>query len=308
MLNHLDDLLRQLFINQASGVNLDRVGFQPPDQEWRTYVTGLGEGNALNVYLVELRENRQLRSNERVRRFEDGWVREEPLPTRMDCYYLISAWSSAKDSQQVQATRDEHSLLYDATAALLDAAPLNGARVYGLPMSDSPWPPEFRRFWESDLPTAILPIETFPKYAEFWGTMGQIHPWKPAIYLVVTVPVVSREIVVAGPPVTTLSAEYRQAGQPETTVAWLQIGGYVLDATVDPAVPVAKAWIRLEKPGGEPLQTTETDALGRFTFHKLRPGDYQLNWRAAGHPIPLAPHAITVPSPTGEYDLRFEQP
>ena len=68
---------------------------------------------------------------------------------------------------------------------------------------------------EAELPTSILPVEGFPKLPEFWGTMGVNHRWKPAVYLVVTLPVVL-PTEVAGPMVTTRISEYRQTGRPET--------------------------------------------------------------------------------------------
>lgn len=54
---------------------------------------------------------------------------------------------------------------------------------------------------------------------------------------------------------------------------------------------------------GDRLQLTKTNEAGRFTFADLRPGSYQLRAQALG----LAPvlRNIDVPSPTGEYDLRF---
>jgi hypothetical protein len=137
--------------------------------------------------------------------------------------------------------------------------------------------------------------------------MGANHRWKPAVYLVVTIPVILRTEL-AGPMVTTRITEYRHTGKPETAEVWIQIGGHVLDATNplkdgSPAL-VTGAWVRLEDPAGTSLQTTETNDMGRFTFGRLRPGAYQLRWRATGHPEP-APCLIEVPSPSGEYDLTF---
>src|SRR5881275_1889471 len=96
----LDNLLRHLFLEQVAGVTGEaQVRFQPPDQHWRTYVSNLTLGvqpaNALNVYLVDLRENIKLRSNERVRSIENGIASDEPAPRRVDCHYLITAWSPA---------------------------------------------------------------------------------------------------------------------------------------------------------------------------------------------------------------------
>lgn len=310
MLHLLDELLRKILLDGVTGLQADppppppkppviedQVGFRAPDNEWADDVVDL-QLNALNVYLVDLRENRKLRSNERERRFDNGLAYDDPAPARLDCHYLITAWSPTKElTPQVEPVLDEHELLYQATAVLLKNAPLNPSRVYPLnsgPLND--WPARFR---EVDLPTAVAPVEGFPKLAEFWGTMGANQRWKPALYLVVTVPVeLLREI--AGPMVTTRITEYRHSGRPETAEVWIQIGGTVFDKD---GHTVAGAWVRLETISDEPLQTTETDAKGRFTFNNLRVGRYQLRTRtAAGEKVR---QNVDVPSDSGEYDLKF---
>ncbi len=72
MIHHLDNVLHHLFMTQMAELTDGvQVRFQPPDQDWRTYVADLtvdGQpANALNIYLAEPRENCKLRSNERVR-------------------------------------------------------------------------------------------------------------------------------------------------------------------------------------------------------------------------------------------------
>ena len=307
MIEHLDNILRDLFLAQITQISDEaQVRFQPPDDDWRTYVSSLTVGgdpaNALNVYLFELRENRALRSNARVNSVVNGQVQSDPAPARVDCHYLVTAWSPADVIPATEPTVDEHALLYQATAVLLQHAPLNPSRVYPPGTTALAAVPDLIR--NSDLPTRLLPGEGFARLAEFWGTMGANHRWKPAIHLVVTLPVVLLTEI-AGPMVTTRITEYRYSGHPQTAEVWIQIGGHVLDATVDPPAPVANAWVRLETPAGDPLQTATTSELGRFTFGRLRPGDYQLNWRAEGFPLPAGPRAITVPSPSGDYDLSL---
>jgi hypothetical protein len=67
--------------------------------------------------------------------------------------------------------------------------------------------------------------------------------------------------------------------------------------------PVTGAWVRLETLTGEGLRTTETDPEGRFTFSALRAGRYRVRTRATG--LGEISRDVDVPSPTGEYDLRF---
>jgi len=300
MIDYLDNLLRHLLMKQVAGLNNEaQVRFQPPNAEWRDYVKNLAV-TALNLYLIDLRENRKLRSNERTREITNGLAVDTRAPQRIDCHYLITAWSPSMITPAVEPTIDEHALLYEVAATLMQAQPLAPQAVY----DPDPLPAGFPSLIaEAELPINVMPVEGFPKYAEFWGTMGDVHPWKPAIYLMVTLPVgFPKEI--SGTMVTTRITEYRQSGKPETAETWIQIGGHVLDATIPQPVPVASAWVQLESLTGEPLQTTQTNELGRFTFNKLRPGQYRLRWRAGAFAEP-APRLIEVPSPSGEYDLKF---
>lgn len=78
MIDHLDNLLRHLFMTQLTHlrpvppapVTDDQVRFQSPHEHWRTFISNLtvdGQPvNALNAYLVNLRENHKLRSNAQV--------------------------------------------------------------------------------------------------------------------------------------------------------------------------------------------------------------------------------------------------
>jgi Pvc16 N-terminal domain/Carboxypeptidase regulatory-like domain len=293
MIHHLDNMLRHLFITQVDGLTDEtQVGFQPPDETWRNHVSNL-DGNALNVYMADLRENRKLRTNERVREMENGIVTETPAPRRIECHYLITAWSPAAETPSVEPTVDEHALLYDVVRVLTTNEPLVPRQVYE---PEDPLPVGFpEEIADEELPTALLPVEGFSKLAEFWGTMGVNHRWKPAVYLVVTLPVVF-EPDIAGALVTTRITEYRQSGRPQTSEVWIQIAGTVTNLAGD---PVSGAWVRLD-PVAQKV-TTQSD--GRFTFLRLRSGDYTLRVRATGFNEVNQP--IQVPSPGGGYDVQL---
>jgi hypothetical protein len=302
VLDHIDDMLRTLLITQVPTVTSPlQVRFQPPDDDWRTYVSTLGSV-ALNVYLVELRENRMLRSCGRTRHIDLGVVSEKPLPRYIDVNYLITAWDPATAQPGVEPTIAEHELLWNTASALILADPLTPSKIY----FPQPLPAGFpAAIGQAELPTTVLQPEGFGKHAEFWGTMpGQNHPWRPAVLLTLTLPVLQPEIT-SGPMVTTLVTEYRLATDATGKVEMLaEIGGTVFDATVVPPVALPGVWVGLEDSAGAPMANTLTDSQGRFIFDKLRPGSYQLRFVAANHP-PAPARSITVPSPTGEYNLQF---
>lgn len=308
MLDLLDNLIRKLLMDGVAGlrdvpqskppsaVTEDQVSFSAPDSAWRTQVKN-NQRNTLNLYLLDLRENRKLRSNERVRTIDSGVVTQEPAPTRLDCHYLITAWSPVQIiTPTIDAVLDEHALLYQTTAVLFRNAPLNASRIY--PAGSTPLA-AWGRFRDVDLPTTIAPAEGFQKISEFWTNMGSDAPWKPSVYLIVTLPI---ELVIeaAGPMVTTRVTEYRQSGHAETAEVWIQIGGRVLTAA---GVPVQGAWVQLETLAGVPVRTANTDEVGQFTFGDLRAGRYRLRARVVG--LGERSRELDVPSNSGEYDLRF---
>ena len=300
MIRHLNELLRHLFLSQIGELtNENHVRFDPPDDNWHAYINTI-EGPALNIYMVDLRENRRLRSNARTRDIQDGIVSETLAPRRIDCHYLISAWSTALPI--LEPTLEEQRLLYQVAAVLIRNEALSPSQIYPTGSAALAAMPEEIR--ESDLPVQILPVEGFPKLAEFWGTMGNGHRWKPVVYLIVTLPVLL-ERVYDSPMVTTRITEYRQTGSAATAEIWIQIGGTVFDSS---GQPVPGTWVALESETGERLGTTETNALGHFTFCDLRAGRYRLQARAAGVGETPPPWDITVPSPTGGYDLHLPSP
>lgn len=303
MLNLLDKLIRRTLRQEIPSLASDaHVRFQPPDATLRADVIALN-AMALDVYLIELRENRRLRSNERAVSVNGNLTSVQQWPTRLACNYLISAWSPVQ-STALEPTLDEHALLYEAAAALLHHNPLNPSSIY---TSADPeylaWPVEFNA---DDLPIDVLTPESFGKHSDFWTTMGTDSRWKPIVQLVVTLPIANLEEL-SGWMVTTKLATYRITDHPETDEQWIEIGGAVRDSghplpDGSPA-PVVGAWIRLETPAGTLVQGKATDGQGRFIFRRIRASSYVLRTGTVGLGVKTRP--IDVPSETGEYDLSY---
>ena len=77
---------------------------------------------------MDLRENRKLRTNERERTYVGSDVYETPPPRRVDCHYLISAWSPVLVTPGIDPTFDEHALLAEVARVLGQRDVLDPAR------------------------------------------------------------------------------------------------------------------------------------------------------------------------------------
>jgi uncharacterized protein DUF4255/carboxypeptidase family protein len=294
LIDYLDTMLRQLCLDQIDSTLL--VGFQAPDVAWRTSLPP--DKNALNIYLADLRENRVLRTLDRYRTYVNGQVSEAPAPRRVDCHYLVSAWSPVKVTPTLDPTLDEHALLHQFATVMANADPLVAGAIFGSAGLPAGFPALLANY---QVPVTLLPPDGFTKLGEFWNSMEEQQPWRPVIYMVLTVPL-SLNLMNTGPMVTTLTATLLQTVAPGSTETLIEIGGTVSDSQVPPQ-PVSGAFVQLRSAAGASLQTMQSDTSGRFFFTGLTPGPYQLRGSSVGFP-PTA-RAITVPSPSGEYDLQL---
>ncbi|GGK63382.1 Pvc16 family protein [Ornithinimicrobium pekingense] len=291
MIEHLDAVIRATVVAELPQLS-GKVGFQPPDDAWRQRV-GAGTGVWLNCALVDLRENRERRTT--GVRVERDPVRRVRPPFLLQCHYLLSAWNSAKDSDAVEASVQEHALLGRVIAALLDRSPLTPAEVL-LPGDLATLPVAWR---ETSFDTELLPPEGFPKIAEYWGTMGRTSPWRPVAWLAVTVPVSPAPTTVDGV-VTSIVGSFLGSTRPPhaPTETLLDVGGVVLDATgTHAASPLAvpEATVTLSDGAGHLLAHSTTGRDGRFVFAGVPPGTVRLTARAAGLPA-LSRSTLTVPA------------
>lgn len=306
MIDPVNEILRDLIQSRLPGLaGPSQVAFAPPNDDWSQSVMTGGE-ERVNLYLYEIRENLKLRSNERTRVPENGWYREIREAARIDCHYLVTAWSPATFTPPVEPTRDEHVLLYSVLDLLMRNRPLVPALVYRPGMTI----PSSRTL--NSVPAALrddlLPLdaalpEGLRDQGDFWGTMKVI--WRPSIELVVTVPILLEQDEIETPMVTTLIGDYLQGQNDMTTEELLSIGGQVLAG--NPAASVGGAWVQIRGMAPPEIQAVNTRTIaqqdGRFVFSNLRAGQYHLRAVAAG--VGDIGRDVELPSITGEYDLRF---
>lgn len=155
MLKDLDETVKELLTqkylaleNKTSQID---IVFNRPDKTWEGSVTKA----TINLFLYDIRENLQLRGNERhiTRNGTNGT--ETYAATRMDFTYLISVWSKASTVE----IEDEHEVLGKVLTTLL-SYPILPTEVLQGEIAQQSQPP---RAW-------IAQPEDTPKTWEFWGS------------------------------------------------------------------------------------------------------------------------------------------
>jgi hypothetical protein len=285
MIDYLDDLLRTLLSTRVPGLAVNQISFSAPDDDWRKTISG-SLGNMLDVYLIELFTNADLHSNEVFLQGSGISQQSVRAPTRLNCRYLISAWSPVSTTPLVEPAIEEGVLLHQVTTALIEALPFDAAAIYAPNPVPAGFPPDMLA---PALPAVVNPKDPFDKLGDFWYRMDTF--WKPVVDLTVTIPVLYAPRL-SGPPVTTLFSEYGTLDEPDLEELTM-IGGVVSSG----GQPVDRAWVRLV----ELDRTVTTHATGEFIFEGIRRGAYTLTGGAAGHAT--VSRAIEVPSLSGEYNL-----
>ncbi len=294
MINDLDETLKLLLVKKAGldPAEVD-ISFDIPTREWSTPVTR----PTVNLYLYDLRENRQLREtywDDEVG--EDGRINLKRRPLRIDLSYMITCWTSSAE--------DQHRLLW---------------RVIETFFRYSPIPEEVL---QGDLRQLIHPVRTevaqpdgvLKNVSDFWGALE--NQLRASVSLVVTLdldleqiltsPMVLARALKFGPPVVTTRPD--GPGKPasrETILHQLEAGWEVGTVRLGGEVrnkkgaPLASASVRLvsKQADGQPVQvgpTIQTDAEGRYIFSAVPTGDYTLVVELPGQPPVQVPLKVAV--------------
>ncbi len=301
MIHVVDATIRAALLASVPGLTDARIGFQPPDADWRGRMVNVAD-TSINVHLALIDEDAGLRSNAVRREPVSGVLSLRRAPERVRLHYILSAWSPASDSPQTPATENEHALLGAVLAGLFASSPLNAFRV--LPAAEALALPEAFR---QDLPTTVAHDDEALRLGEFWSTMGRPQAWKPVVSLVVTMPVVSAPTPVGGIVETVFADLFLGTGidaQPLPEERVLAVGGAVTAA----GSPAPCAVVRLRGAPGSPTDgladDTVADGLGQFSFSGLRAGEYRLQATHPSHPTP-PPVPVTLPLAGGHVDLNL---
>jgi hypothetical protein len=168
MLNELDESLKTLLVQDLPRV-IERIeadgfdiSFDVPNRDFRSRLTR----PTLSLYLYNIQENRDLRGRVWNVTRQNGSVTTKRPPVRLDCDYMVTAWSNEVE--------DEHRLLTGAARVLfrnpvLPADVLQGVLRDGI-----------------EITTEVAQPESFKDVVDIWSVLdNDLHP---SVRVTVTVP------------------------------------------------------------------------------------------------------------------------
>jgi hypothetical protein len=158
MIDDLDKTLETLLKRELPPTLVSQVmiSFAAPDAQFPPQSVTLP---AINIFLYDVRENRDLRTNEwLVDRQGNGAVARKRPPVRVDCAYLITAWASAGAPNPAQ---DEHRMMGEVMKVLLRHPIIPAGVLQGSLAGQQP-----------NLPTSALQANNLQSLGEFWQALG----------------------------------------------------------------------------------------------------------------------------------------
>ncbi|WP_194814233.1 Pvc16 family protein [Nocardia sp. XZ_19_385] len=252
MFHDLDATLAGLLSNAAAPAELRaaEISFRTPDKDFTPTPP------TVNLFLHAISENRELRSSVPIMdRVDDHFLPGAP-PMRVDCTYLITAWSNQSGEVKIAT---EHKLL-GATLLWLSTFRVipDTALVGSLKEPPQRYP----------VPTALAMTTPEESLAHLWSALGTTP--RPTLTLTITIGIQAPGPLEPIGRVEKIDIEGMSRTHPELT-------GRVFDAGLA-AVPGATVSV-LDR-----NLDTSTDAAGRFRFRELPFGDYTLRVQVPGRP------------------------
>ncbi|HEX8853781.1 MAG TPA: Pvc16 family protein [Pyrinomonadaceae bacterium] len=260
-----------------------QVAFERPSEQFNPSQT------TINLFLFDIRENMELRSNEPVIERKNGSAVIRRALKRIDCSYLVTAWAAGSTGPKL--VLEEHELLGQALQVFMSHPTIPQSFLQG-------------SLKEQDL---ALPLRVggtnkgeVKDPADFWSALG--NKLRPSLVVTVTVELQPFEAQVV--PLASTQKLRLGLSNPETASGvakktaedFFRIGGLVTNAQ---GKPVAGAIVSNAKTG---LSAT-TDDAGRYALGMMPGGTYSLKVKAAKQSESFK---IVIPAPAGKtYDLQL---
>jgi Pvc16 N-terminal domain len=169
MIRDLSETLRAILDDQRLAdsfpeLNAAQIVFDPPVESFNPAQT------TINLFLYDIRENTQLRSNEPTLTRDNGNASILRPPLRVACSYLITAWPVGG----TEPTLQEHHLLSQALLVLSRFPTIPGSYLQGKLVGQTP-----------ALPMMVAKSDGLKDPSEFWTALG--NKLRPSITATVTI-------------------------------------------------------------------------------------------------------------------------
>ena len=162
MIQDVDSTLQALLVQKVPiDTTAIDIKFEIPTKEWSATVTR----PTINLFLYDIRQNLQLRNNDRTVTGNTINGTLSTAPVRVDLYYMITAWTTD--------VSDEHQLLGKLLTTLL-TFPVLPPEVLQGSMASQPF----------DLRAWISQPDRMPNPWDFWGNVE--HRMKAGLHFVLT--------------------------------------------------------------------------------------------------------------------------
>ena len=158
MIDDLDRTLAALLKSELPTSIVDHVAvsFAAPDSQFPPAAVPLP---AINLFLYDVRENRDLRNTEwLVERRDEGTAFRRRAPVRVDCSYLVTAWPS---DAVPDPSQDEHHILGEVMKVLLRHPVIPETMLQGSLSGQDP-----------PLPAITIQPSELQSWGDFWQAIG----------------------------------------------------------------------------------------------------------------------------------------
>jgi hypothetical protein len=241
----------------------------------------------VDLFLYDIREDVELRSNEPIFERINGQVITHAPPLRIACSYLVTAWPGGETGDA--AVLLEQRLLSQTLQVLA-----------GQPTIDPKFLQGSLKGQEPPLPLVTALVDPQKNLSEFWTALG--NKLRPSLTVKVTISITSLFPPKTEPMVTTehlrsgiRSATAEESLVPATLTERFRIGGRVTDAS---GQPVPAALVTIVEVG----LPARTDADGRFVLGMMQPGDFTVRVKTTSTESNFL---IKVPAPSEDYNIQL---
>ncbi len=231
----------------------------------------------VDLFLYDLRENTELRSNELTIERKNGQAISHPAALRLNCSYLVTAWPVGGPEIALQ----EHRLLTQVLRVLSRYPTIPPVFLQGSLVGQDP-----------PLPMVALHPDALKNLAEFWSSLGSKLRASLTVTVTISVPVFAD---VTDFIVTTHVTGYGP-GTAAPAESVVHVGGKVVDQTT---TGVAGALVDILDAGLREM----TDSDGQFDFPQVPVGPHMIRATAVG--FKPQSQAFRVPGRPEDYVIKL---